>query len=82
MPDEHKHELPQPRLEIIDEIFEKIDELLVSEANKYKLSHIEVEILMLYLRKKVEYNSIVDIVNHTSSTDMPNVNFKGTNIFN
>lgn len=75
MPDEEKEQLPQPRLDIIDKIYEKIDNVLAYEAEKHNLTLMEMEILMLYINKKLEHQELLTLIAHDQESSH---DFKGT----
>lgn len=74
MPDE-KEELPQPRLDVIDKIYDKVDTVLSEEAEKNNLSLMEMEILMLYINKKLEHQELITLIAHDQDTTQ---SYKGT----
>ena len=79
MPEKKKHdeeEYPQPRLKIIDDIYDKVDKIMSDESEKHQLTLMEMEILMLYLQKKLEHQELITLVAHDH--DSSNDSFKGT----
>jgi len=73
MPEEDEY--PQPRLEIIDKIYDKVDKVLSDEAEAANLTLMEMEIIMLYLRKKLEHQELITLVSHDLDSTH---DFKGT----
>jgi len=68
-------EYPQPRLDIIDKIYDKVDKTLSDEAEAANLTLMEMEIIMLYLRKKLEHQELITLVSHDQDSTH---DFKGT----
>lgn len=52
-------EIPSPRFDLINTMFDEIDEILAKTDQGYHLTIFEMEILMLMLRKKVEHLGIM-----------------------
>ncbi len=75
MPDEKEEDIPQPRLTIIDGIYDKVDAVLSDEAEKHNLTLMEMEILMLYLNKKLEHQELMTLMAHEQDSTK---DFKGT----
>lgn len=63
--------MPEPdvdeiRISEINSAFDAVDKVLVDEVNNRKLSYIEIEIVLLYLRKKIDTEEWIGFVSHQS----------------
>jgi hypothetical protein len=56
---EDNKDLPTPRFDIVDKMFNEIDILLAENDKEHHLSIFEMEILLLMIRKKVEHLGIM-----------------------
>ncbi len=74
MPEEEE-EYPQPRLDIIDKIFDKVDKVMNEEAEAQNCTLMEMEIVMLYLKKKLDHQELITLVAHEQGSSH---DFKGT----
>ncbi len=74
MPEEEE-DYPQPRLEIIDKIFDKVDTVMSDEAEAQNCTLMEMEIVMLYLQKKLDHQELITLIAHGQDSTH---DFKGT----
>ena len=62
-------ELPAPRFKEIEEVFDKLDKVLVDADKIHGFSIFELEILMLMLNKKIQYHSLISTINFAGTQD-------------
>jgi len=63
--------MPEPtpddvRLKEINEAFDSVDKVFVDEINKRKLSFMEIEVILLYMRKKIDTEEWMGYISHKS----------------
>jgi len=73
-------ELPSPRFDLVNTMFDEIDEILAKHDQESHLSIFEMEILILMIRKKIEHLGIMTALQPDISGS-PNASDGNTDVY-